>query len=193
MNNFSIYFQIGFEHIMNLGALDHILFMAALALRYDFSEWKRLLMLVTAFTIGHSITLALAVFNIIHFPKNWIELFIALTIIIAVMYNLIAKKTNHSSKITFIYFFTLCFGLIHGMGFANEFVALEGKSIGTAFNILFANVGIEIAQLIFATTVLIISFICLSVFKLKQREYSLFSNGIIFGLALQMVLARLPF
>ena len=193
MNNFSIYFQIGFEHIMNLGALDHILFMAALALRYDFSEWKRLLMLVTAFTIGHSITLALAVFNIIHFPKNWIELFIALTIIIAVMYNLIAKKTNHSSKITLIYFFTLCFGLIHGMGFASEFVALEGKSIGTVFNILFANVGIEVAQLIFATTVLIISFICLSIFKLKQREYLLFSNGIVFGLALQMVLARLPF
>jgi hypothetical protein len=79
------------------------------------------------------------------------------------------------------------------MGFASEFVALEGKSIGTAFNILFANIGIEVAQLIFATTVLIISFICLSVCNLKQREYLLFSNGIIFGLALQMVLTRLPF
>lgn len=193
MNNFTIYFQIGFEHIMNVGALDHILFMAALALRYNFSDWKRLLILVTAFTIGHSITLALAVFNLIHFPKSWIELLIALTIIIAVAYNIIAKKTNHSSKITLVYFFTLCFGLIHGMGFASEFVALEGKSIGTAFNILYANIGIEVAQLIFATTVLIISFICLSVCNLKQREYLLFSNGIIFGLALQMVLTRLPF
>jgi hypothetical protein len=178
---------------MNVGALDHILFMAALALRYHFSNWKRLLMLVTAFTIGHSITLALAVFNFIHFPKSWIELLIAITIIIAVVYNLISKKTNRPSKITLIYFFTLCFGLIHGMGFASEFVALEGKSIGTVFNILFANLGIEVAQLIFATTVLTISLICLSVFKLKQREYLLFSNGIVFGLALQMVLTRLPF
>ena len=193
MNNFFIYFQIGFHHIMNVGALDHILFMAALALRYHFSNWKRLLMLVTAFTIGHSITLALAVFNFIHFPKSWIELLIAITIIIAVVYNLISKKTNRPSKITLIYFFTLCFGLIHGMGFASEFVALEGKSIGTVFNILFANLGIEVAQLIFATTVLTISLICLSVFKLKQREYLLFSNGIVFGLALQMVLTRLPF
>ena len=193
MNNFSIYFQIGFEHIMKVGALDHILFMAALALRYDFSEWKRLLILVTAFSIGHSISLTLAVFNFIHISKSWIELFIALTIIIAVIYNLIPKKASDSPKITLIYFFTLCFGLIHGMGFASEFVALEGKSIGTTFNILYANIGIEVAQLIFATTVLIISFICLSVCNLKQREYLLFSNGIIFGLALQMVLTRLPF
>jgi hypothetical protein len=178
---------------MNVGALDHILFMAALALRYDFSDWKRLLMLVTAFTIGHSITLALAVFNFIHISKSWIELLIAFTIIIAVVFNLISKKTSHSSKITLIYFFTLCFGLIHGMGFASEFVALEGKSFGTAYNILFANIGIELAQLIFATTVLIISFICLSICNLKQREYLLFSNGIIFGLALQMVLTRLSF
>lgn len=193
MNNFTLYFQIGFQHIVNVQALDHILFMAALALRYQVSDWKRLFFLVTAFTFGHSITLALAVFNLVHFLKIWIEFFIALTIAITVVYNLIASKKNSTTKFSFIYFCTVCFGMIHGMGFATEFVALEGQSFSTAFNILFANIGIEVAQLIFATIVVIISFICIQLFKLKQTNYLIFTNGIIFGLALQMLLTRLPF
>lgn len=193
MSNFQIYFELGFKHIANWGALDHILFMVALALRYQIADWKKLFILVTAFTIGHCITLALAVFNVLHLPKNWIEFFIAITIISTAISNLFVKKFNYKGKFPPIYFFALFFGLIHGLGFASEFVAIEGNGWSAALNLLYANVGIEAAQLLVVLFTLIISFICLNIIKLNRREYLLFISGAIFGIALEMALTRLPF
>ena len=91
MGNFQLYFEIGFKHIVNIGALDHILFMAAIALMYQFVDFKKLLIIVTAFTLGHAVTLALAIFHVIYLPKNWIEFLIAITIIITSFSNLFVK------------------------------------------------------------------------------------------------------
>ncbi len=193
MGNFQLYFDLGFKHIVNIGALDHILFMAAIALRYQMIDWKKLLIIVTAFTIGHSITLALAIFDVIHLPKNWIEFLIAITIIITSFSNLFVKKFAYKTKFPPIYFFALFFGLIHGMGFATEFVALEGTSFDAALNLLYANIGIEMGQLLFVFIVLILSFICLNILKFNRREYILFTSGAIFGIALEMAITRLPF
>lgn len=193
MGNFSLYFDLGFHHIATWGALDHILFMAALSLRYQFSDWKKLFFLVTAFTIGHCITLVLAMYHVISLPKNWIELLIALTIVVTAINNLFIKKGNDKSKFSPIYFFALFFGLIHGMGFASEFVALEGTGLRAALNLLYANVGIEAAQLLVVLVVLVIGFICLNIMQLNKREFILFTSGAIFGIAIEMVLTRLPF
>lgn len=193
MGNFQLYFDLGFKHIVNIGALDHILFMAAIALRYQMIDWKKLLIIVTAFTIGHSITLALAIFDVIHLSKNWIEFLIAITIIITSFSNLFVKKFAYKTKFPPIYFFALFFGLIHGMGFATEFVALEGTSFDAALNLLYANIGIELGQLLFVFIVLILSFICLNILKFNRREYILFTSGAIFGIALEMAITRLPF
>lgn len=193
MGNFQLYFEIGFKHIVNIGALDHILFMAAIALRYQFVDFKKLLIIVTAFTLGHAVTLALAIFHVIYLPKNWIEFLIAITIIITSFSNLFVKKFVYKGKFPPIYFFALLFGLIHGMGFATEFVALEGTGFSTALNLLYANIGIEIGQLFFVLIVLILSFICLNILKQNRREYILFTSGAIFGIALEMALLRLPF
>ena len=193
MGNFQLYFEIGFKHIVNIGALDHILFMAAIALRYQFVDFKKLLIIVTAFTLGHAVTLALAIFHVIYLPKNWIEFLIAITIIITSFSNLFVKKFVYKGKFPPIYFFAFFFGLIHGMGFATEFVALEGTGFSTALNLLYANIGFEIGQLFFVLIVLILSFICLNILKLNRREYILFTSGAIFGIALEMALLRLPF
>jgi hydrogenase/urease accessory protein HupE len=193
MGNFSIYFQLGYKHIANWGALDHILFMVALALRYQFSDWKKLFVLVTAFTIGHCVTLALAVFNILHLPKNWIEFLIAISIIVTAASNLFVKKFNYKAKFPPIYFFALFFGLIHGLGFASEFVAIEGNGLSAAFSLLYANIGIEAAQLLVVLFVLILSFICLNLIKINRREYLIFASAAIFSIALQMAITRLPF
>lgn len=193
MSNFSIYFNLGFNHIANWGALDHILFMLALASRYQFSDWKKLLLLVTAFTIGHCITLALAVFNVLDLPKNWIEFFIALTIIATATSNLFVKKFVYKGKFPPIYFFALFFGLIHGLGFANEFVAIQGNGFSAALKLLYANIGIEAAQLLVVLFTLIVSFICLTIIKINRREFILFTSGAIFGIAVEMALTRLPF
>jgi hypothetical protein len=193
MGNFQLYFDLGFKHIVNIGALDHILFMAAIALRYQFIDWKKILIIVTAFTIGHAITLALAIFNIIYLPKNWIEFLIAITIIVTSFSNLFVKKFVYKTKFPPIYFFALFFGLIHGMGFATEFVALEGNGFSAALNLLYANIGIEVGQLLFVFLVLIISLICLYILKFNRREYLLFTSGAIFGIAVEMALTRWPF
>lgn len=192
MSNFQIYFEIGFKHIDNWGALDHILFICALALRYTFSDWKKLLILVTAFTIGHCITLGLAVFDIIHVPSKWVELLIAITILITSFSNIFIKKFVYKTKFPPIYFYTLFFGLIHGLGFASEFVSLNGKSLQTAINLLYANVGIELAQLMFVCIALLISTFCINILKFNRREYILFVSGGIFSIALQMAIIRLP-
>ena len=121
---FSTYLEMGFEHISDINAYDHILFLVALCAIYRLAEWKKILILVTAFTIGHSITLALAAFEIISFPSNIIEFLIPVTIVITSLYNVFSrpptkKGTTFNRSISISYFFALFFGLIHGMGFSN--------------------------------------------------------------------------
>jgi hypothetical protein len=193
MNNFQIYFEIGFRHIANWGALDHILFIAALVLRYQFADWKKLLVLVTAFTIGHTITLALAVFNLVNFSSAWIEFLIPLTIAITAISNLFVKKYNFKQRFPAIYFFALFFGLVHGLGFSNNLKMIIGNGTGVFIKLLAANIGIEVAQLMFVLFALIIAAICLSILKFNRREYILFISGGIFGIALYIALLRYLF
>jgi hypothetical protein len=193
MSNWQIYFQLGFHHIMNWGALDHILFIAALALRYQFADWKKLLILVTAFTIGHTITLTLSVFDVVSISKIWTEFLISVTIIITACSNLFVKKFNHTARFPAIYFFALFFGLIHGLGFSNDLKSLIDNDKYVVVKLLSANIGIEAAQLIFVLMVLVISVICTNIIRMNRREYVLFVSGGIFGMALQMAIARWPF
>jgi len=193
MNNFSIYFQLGFRHIANWGAADHILFMAALCMRYQFADWKRLLLLITAFTIGHTITLGLCVLDLISLQKNWIEFLIPLTIVATAFSNLFVKKFSFNSRFPLIYWFTLFFGLIHGLGFSNDLKSIIGNGSGLAIKLFAANIGIEAAQLLFVMIILLIGIVCNNLIKLNRREYVLFVSGVIFGTALYMVISRCPF
>ena len=131
MQDFGFYFGIGWEHIISKNALDHQLFIAAIAAIYLLKDWKQVLILVTAFTIGHSVTLALSVFDVIRFSSSWVEFLIPCTIIITAVSNLFQKKFTPKS-IRINYFLALAFGLIHGMGFANSirFMLASDQSVG---------------------------------------------------------------
>ena len=118
MHEFLMYMQIGFNHIANLSGMDHILFVAALCVRYQLSDWKKWLVLITAFTIGHSVTLVLSVFNYLDFATTWIEFLIPVTILITSISNMYVKKFSFNAKFPVIYFFALFFGLVHGLGFS---------------------------------------------------------------------------
>jgi hypothetical protein len=190
MNNFYIYFQIGFKHISNVGAMDHILFMMALALRYQFADWKKLLVLITAFTIGHTITLGLCVLDIIYFSKHWIEFLIPATIAVTAFSNLFVKKFNFNQPFPLIYWFALFFGLIHGLGFSSDLKSIIGND-GILIKLFAANIGIEAAQICFVILILIIGFICTNLIKLNRREYLLFVSGAIFGAAVYMASIRI--
>lgn len=193
MIDFGLFFQMGYEHISDLNGIDHILFVAALCIRYQFADWKKLLWLVTAFTLGHSITLALSVFNIVNYSVNWIEFLIPVTIVITAISNVFVKKFVYKAKFPLIYFFATFFGLIHGLGFSNYLKSLLSKEGNIIPELLAFNLELEAGQLVIVLAILIISLIFVQLFKINRREYLLFISGGIFAIALQMSIERLPF
>lgn len=192
MSDFKFYFGLGWEHIMSWDALDHLLFIAALAAIYLLKDWKQVLILVTAFTIGHSLTLALSVMDVFRFPANWVEFLIPCTIVVTAISNLFQKQFTAKS-IRINYFLALFFGLIHGMGFANtiRFMLAQDQSMGMG---LFGfNVGLEAGQIVVVTTLLLVTQALITGFKFNRREWVIFLSGAIFSLSLQIALTRLPF
>jgi hypothetical protein len=193
MEDFFLYFNVGLKHITDLKGIDHILFLTALCIRYQFKNWKQVIILITAFTVGHSVTLILSSFNLVKISINIIEFIIPVTIILTAVSNLFIKKVNHNKTTFSIYIFTLFFGLIHGLGFSNYFKSLLGPETSIT-SILFAfNVGIEIGQILIVFFILFLSFIFINLLKFNQREFLLVTNGIIIGFALQMCIQRNPF
>lgn len=190
MSDFGFYFSLGWDHIMSVEALDHILFLLVLTAVYQLFEWKKVVILVTAFTIGHCITLALSTLNIVEIPTNTIEFLIPLTIVITALSNLFIKESgNRGSWIK--YGFALFFGLIHGLGFANtlRWILAEDQNFGWA---LFGfNIGLEAGQLIFVVVFLLIAEAVMRGLKVQKRDWSIFISAAVFSLALQMALERL--
>lgn len=191
MQDFGFYFSLGWEHIISRDALDHQLFIAALAAIYLLNDWKQVLILVTAFTIGHSLTLALSVLDIIRFDSKWVEFLIPCTIVITALSNLFQKKFTPKS-IRINYFLALAFGLIHGMGFANSirFILADDQNLGMS---LFGfNVGLEAGQIVVVTLILILSYSIVNLLKVNRREWVIFLSAAVFSIALKMSLDRLP-
>lgn len=192
MRLFSLYFTLGIEHIVSWHALDHILFVAALCLRYTFSNWKQLLILITAFTIGHSLTLILSGFNIINIPTNYSEFFIACTIVITALNNITVRSFQFPTKYPVIYFYALFFGLIHGMGFSTALKSLLGWNMNVTIPLLAFNIGIETGQIFIVTLLLCVSFLFINLLHCNRKEYILFVSGFITALAVQMCIERFP-
>jgi len=187
---FKDYFQLGWSHIIDAGALDHILFVAALAAIYTLKQWKQVLVLVTAFTVGHSITLALSVLDIIHFSSKWIEVLIPLTIIATAVSNLFQKQfTPKTIRINYV--LALFFGLIHGMGFANGLKSLLGNSGSILQPLLGFNLGLEAGQIVVVIAILLVAAIALGPLKINRREWVIFLSGAAISVASQMVLERI--
>ena len=187
-----MYFSLGLNHIVDLQAYDHILFLLVLCAVYILKEWKHVLFLVTAFTIGHTTTLALASLKIIIFPTNIIELLIPITILITAIVNIIHKKTTYFKRLhLFKYITALFFGLIHGLGFSNYLRALLGME-QNIINPLFAfNIGLEIGQIIIVLLILTIAFIFIKLLKAKRREWNLVISGIGLGISIILIIENL--
>lgn len=191
MNNFTLFFPLGIGHIVSLSALDHILFITALCLRYQWRDWKKLLVLVTAFTIGHSLTLTLSTLNIINLPTALTEFFIAVTILFTSINNLYMRSFQFNQKYPLIYFYAMVFGLIHGLGFSTLLKNMLGKNENIIGQLLSFNLGIEAGQLFIVAIILLLSFI-FGVLKFNRRDYVVFVSGGIAALAIEMMIERFP-
>jgi len=189
MGDFGFYFRLGWEHIISADALDHQLFIAAIAAIYLLKDWKQVLILVTAFTIGHSLTLALSVLDVIRFPTNWVEFLIPVTIIITAFSNLFQKKFTPKS-IRINYFLALFFGLIHGMGFANSLRYMLAKDQNLGWSLFGFNVGLEAGQIVVVLILLFIAHLIVNVFKVVRRDWVIFLSAVVFGLSFKIALER---
>jgi hypothetical protein len=190
MSTFKVYFGLGYDHIVDIMGYDHILFIISLAAIYLLKDWKKVLVLVTAFTIGHSITLALSTLNVVIIQPAYIEFLIPVTIFITAVANLFKSERGLKSiqKIQLNYIFALLFGLIHGLGFSNYLKALLGKSNNIVTELLAFNLGLEIGQIVIVLSFLLISFIFIDLFGVKRRDWVLIISSIIIGLSLTLMM-----
>ena len=185
MQDFIFYLKLGWEHIISLDALDHQLFILALIAVYAYNDFKKILILVTAFTIGHSITLALSSLDILRVPSKWVEFLIPLTIVITALDNILMKgKQNNLMKVN--YYLALIFGLIHGMGFANTARMMIAKEQSLFVPLLGFNIGLELGQILLVIVILVILFFLLKLFKVNRKDWILFISSAVFALSLKM-------
>ncbi len=191
MTDFLFYLQLGWEHIISIDALDHQLFILALVAIFSFQDLKKVLILVTAFTLGHSFTLALSAFDVIRFPSNWVEFLIPCTIVFTALDNLIFSK-NEDKLIKLNYFLALIFGLIHGMGFANSVRMMLAKEQSIVIPLLGFNVGLEIGQIAVVIIVLSIFYILSTFLKLKKKHWVMLVSAPILIFSIKMALERIP-
>jgi hypothetical protein len=192
MESFWIYTQLGFEHISDLAGYDHILFVVTLCAIYRLTQWKKLLILVTAFTIGHSVTLALSALKIIALQQEITEFFIPVTIFFTAVYNIWKgeSKTDSTSSIVFHYFLALSVGFVHGMGFSNFFSSLFGSVEDILMPLFAFNVGLEIGQLLIVVLIMLASYLVLNLAKLKFQYWNWIVSGVAIIISLKMMWER---
>ena len=188
MSEFSLYFGLGTEHILDILGYDHILFVVSLCVLYTIGDWKKVLVLVTAFTIGHSITLALATLGIISIDAALIEFLIPLTIFITAVSNIASKDAADRSKVQINYLFAAFFGLIHGMGFSNYLKSLLGKDTSIFTQLFSFNLGIEVGQVVIVGIFLVTTFIFQSIFAVSKRDWNLIISSAIAGIAITLLI-----
>lgn len=189
MSQFWIYFQIGLKHVLDIHAYDHVLFLIALAVPFSFKDWKRIVLLVSLFTIGHTLALILSVFGIIAVKVNVVEFLIPITILTTALFNLFtAGKSSKKESINVVFFITLFFGIIHGLGFSNYFKSILGGTPSSKLLPLteFA-LGIEAAQIVVVFIVLILSYIVQTVFRFSKRDWSLVLSAFVIGVVVPLI------
>lgn len=185
MSLFELYLRLGFNHIIDINGYDHIVFILALCAGYNFMQFRKILILVTAFTLGHSITLALATLKLVIIRTDIIEFLIPITIIITALSNLF-NKNNDSRK--FIYFVTLFFGLIHGLGFSNYLKELLGKESSIISPLLAFNIGLEFGQILIVAIHFLVLYLAMTFFKLNHKNWRIFISGAAVGIAAIIIL-----
>ena len=187
MSDFWLFFKIGFEHVLDWTAYDHILFLIALCAAYNFVSWKRLLLLVTIFTVGHTASLLLANYGIITVSVNWIEFLIPITILITAVFNLFTVgNVKRVEKLGILYLITAFFGLIHGFGFAAYYKMINTD--GEIFPLLEFALGVEVAQIIIVLVVLVLAFLFQSIFRFNKRDWVLVVSSIVLGMVIPMLI-----
>jgi hypothetical protein len=184
---FESYLKLGVEHILDPNGLDHVLFIVVLTAPFLLKDWKKVILLATAFTLGHSLTLALAALDIIKLDSTLIEILIAVSICLTAVFNFLNTSV---SKMSGRYTLAAFFGLIHGMGFSNFFKSILGKD-DIVLPLLAFNIGVEVAQVIIVIVVLALSQIWVKLLRLSHSFWVSILSSAVFIWSLKLIIERL--
>ncbi|MEL4307177.1 HupE/UreJ family protein [Joostella sp. CR20] len=189
MDQFWFYFKLGLEHVLDINAYDHVLFFIALTVPYNFSNWKKILWLVTIFTVGHTISLILATYGVVSVSSTLVECLIPVTIFVTAVFNIFtAGKGANKEKFGLTFFTTLFFGLIHGLGFSTYFKQIVASSSNKIIPLLEFALGIEASQIIVVIVVLALGFVCQTIFRFNKRDWIMVLSSIVVGFVIPMLL-----
>jgi len=190
MSDFWIFFKVGLEHVLDINGYDHLLFLIALTAPYVSKDWKRILILVSFFTLGHTLSLLLSVFNVVAVKAVLVELLIPITILITALFNIImAGKSTKNGSMSFVASITVFFGIIHGLGFSNYFNSiLPGKPVDKLAPLFEFALGIEAAQILVVLSVLILAFIFQTLFRFNKRDFTLIMSSFVIGVVVPLII-----
>ncbi len=200
-SEFAVYFRLGIEHIADLRGYDHILFIAALTAAYSLRQWRQLLILVTAFTLGHSITLALATVGAIRVNTTLVEVLIPITILVASVFNIVDSKVTQDDGIgsdrmrrhqSVLYVLAGGFGLIHGLGFSSFLRAVLGAEQSIVVPLLAFNIGLEVGQILIVAALFAVGALMTQGIGMRRRDWLLVVSGATAGVALTLIIDRVP-
>ena len=189
LENFWFNVQYGMNHVLDINGYDHVLFLIVLTVPYVFKDWKRVFLLVSMFTLGHTLSLVLESSGVVSVNGKLVEFLIPITILVAAIYIVFTTgKKAKTNNIGLLFFTTLFFGLVHGLGFAREFNMFSGQSENKLELLIEFALGIEIAQIIVVFVVLFISFLCETIFRFTRRDWVMVLSAIVIGLVIPMII-----
>ena len=189
LDNLWLNIQHGMNHVLSFKTYAHILFLLVLTLPYMFKDWKRILLLITMFTVGHTVSLLLAFYDIVSVNANLIQFLIPITILVVALYNVFtAGKKATSEKVGLLFLSTLFFGLLQGLSFASKFRILTGKTESKLGSLLGMEIGIELAQIIVVFVVMFLGFLCQTIFRFSKRDWIVILSAIVVGLVIPMLI-----
>jgi hypothetical protein len=185
-------FKGGVYHVLNINAYHHILFLIVLTVPYLFKDWKRVLVLITIFTLGHCVALALTVYNVINVNSKLIGFLMPMTIFVIALYNIFtAGKKAQNEKIGLLFFISLFYGLVHGLGFEATFNSMITASENKPIALLEIALGLEVGQFVVAFIVVFLSFLCQTIFRFSKRDWVMVISAIVLGFVLPMLLRHI--
>ena len=209
----TVYLGLGFEHLLDLQGYDHILFLAGLCAAYSLRRWRELLVLVTAFTIGHSVSLALATLRLVDVNTSLVEFLIPVTIVATAVINLGnlrpgrvptehagarppsgptqhagARRSRHARYVA-----ALVFGLIHGLGFSSFLRLALGDERNILLPLLSFNIGLELAQVLVAGAMALLALLVTRFLPVSQRAWAAVISIATGATATWMAAQRWPF
>ena len=188
MNHFFFNVKYGFNHVLDINGYDHVLFLILLAVPYIFKDWKGLLVLVSFFTLGHTVSLVLAAYDMVSVDGKLVEFLIPITILIAAIYNVFTGGSEDKNKKTSVLFFAaLAFGITHGLGFAREFAMVFGDASNKLLALLEFALGIELAQVIIVFVILFLGFLVQTIFRFSKRDWVMIISSIVIGLVIPIL------